>query len=94
MFSIGTMVDSGNLLPPVSTGLLLDPAASGQDELPAPVTVRSKTGATDAGVVADESTLLGAFKHIMMVPAYIILFCCQPLALEKADNSDTFSRDK
>ena len=82
------MVGSGNLLPPVLTGLILDPAVLGQDELPAPMMVRSKMGATDAGVVADESTLLGAFKHIMMVPAYI-LFCCQPLALEKADNSDT-----
>ena len=73
MFSIGTMVDSGNLPPPVSTGLLLDPAASGQDELPAPVTVRSKTGATDAGVVADESTLLGAFKHNDGPCIYIVL---------------------
>ena len=65
MFSIGTMVeDSGNLPPPASAGLLLDPAASGQDELPPAVTVRSKAvGANDAGVIADKSTLLGAFKH-------------------------------
>ena len=74
MFSIGAIVeDSGNLPPPASAGLLLDPAASGQDELP-PVTVRSKVGANvDAGVIADESTLLGAFKHNDSPCIYIVL---------------------
>ena len=73
VFSIGAMVeDSGNLPPPASARLLLDPAASGQDELP-PVTVRSQVGANDAGVIADESTLLGAFKHNDSPCIYIVL---------------------
>ena len=77
MFSIGAIVeDSGNLPPPPSAGLprLLDPAASGQDELPPGVTVRSKVGANvDAGVIADESTLLGACKHNDSPCIYIVL---------------------
>ena len=89
MFSI---LDSGNLPPPASAGLLLDPAASGQDELP-PMTVRSKVDvATDAGVATDESTLLSAFKHNDGPCIYIVLL--QSLAFQKPDNSGTFSRVK